>query len=259
MTNKDIKIDINNRFKDVFKQCETLGLIVSRKNAAAILGLSPQMLSEILNGRINVGTEILHKFCSYFEVRIEYIFFGVMPVFIEHLEKQKKGIFDPDKSAKLLKVHFSKDFFSDDMVSPKVLSEASELKENLPPFFYLPNTFGVEIDAHAFMMSEPHMEPMIEQNMMVIATKLNNKSNIINGQVYVIDSRKYGHITRRVFWQDKEKQLLECVPENPEYEAKGISLKEIDGIYRVLTIVGYDLSKRSSVLKKHHLKAILSH
>lgn len=257
MTNRDIKIDINNRFKDVFRQCESLGLIVSRKNAATILGLSPQLLSEVLNSRINVGTEVIYKFCVYFEVRVEYIFFGVLPVFIEQLEKEKLGLFDPDKSSKLLTVKFSKDYWIDDNFFAKSTSD-NEAKEPPPPNFYIPNTFGVDLDAYAFMVGEPHMEPLIEQNMTVIAAKINLKTSVINGQVYVLDTKKYGIITRRLFWKDKEKSLLELVPENNQYESKEMFLKDIESIFRVITFLGYDLNKRSAVIRKHTFQQGLS-
>jgi transcriptional regulator with XRE-family HTH domain len=255
MQNKDIKNEINIRFRNAFKECESQGFISSRKSASEILGLSPQLLSEILNDRINVSTEVIHKFCSTYGVDLLYIFYGDTDIFTstEEASNSRTHASYLDKDANLIKVKLSSSFWATDKSSFNKL-ESTELgvirDKKLPDCFYIPNVFGVEVDAYAFSLGEPHMEPLLEQNMTVVAAKVSNKSNIVNGQVYVIDHRKFGIICRRLFWLDKEKGIIELVPDNRMYSSKETNLKEIENVYRVFTYLGSDLNKRSAFISK---------
>lgn len=259
MQNKDIKNEINIRFKNAFKECETVGLINSRKSASEILGLSPQLLSEILNDRINVSTEIIHRFCSTYGVDLLYIFYGDRDIFSKRVEgAESTSSSFLDKNPKLIKVKLLSSFWATDKTI-QLHANSLEKQEGLqfrekkvPEYFYIPNLYGVEVDAYAFHIGEPHMEPLLEQNMTLIGAKMNNKANIVNGQVYILEHRKLGVICRRLFWIDKEKGVLELVPDNRMYSSKETNLKEIESVYRVFTYLGSDLNKRSAFISRQN-------
>lgn len=239
MTNKYIKTQINSRFEDAFRQCESNGLIQSRKSAASALGISPQLLSEILNHRVNVGTEIIHRFCSEFGFNIQHIFFGVD---FNEIANTDKEIEEPKtiKNSLLLKVKCSADYWLKIINSNKGIKNSIKNRD-LPQYFFLPNTFSVNVDAYAFKIRESHMLPLLSPNMTVVGARVKDNSNIVNGQVYIIHHKNLGVICRRCYWIDKTKRQIELTPDNPEYSSIKCSVDEIESQYRIVSFIGFNL------------------
>lgn len=248
MTNKEVRQLINSRFKEVFKSAEANKFFASRKGVAESLGVSPQLLSEILNGRINVGVDILYRFCEVYNANITYLFHGVLPVFNPiPAEKGEVGL-EGLAESKLLTVTFGSTYWDSEK---KRTGSNGLLGVHVPLSFTIPNSYGIEAEMVAFRVGEPHMEPLIEQGMTIIAAKLNDKTLIENGQVYVLDTKKKGLIIRRLFWSNKEKGIVELAPENALYDSEELSLKEVNNLFKAMTFIGYDLTKRSALIQKH--------
>jgi len=238
MTNKYIKNQINSRFKDAFGKCEANGLISSKKSAASTLGISPQLLSEVLNDRINVSTEMIHKFCCEYGYNVQDIFFGKD-------SNEQSSV----NNSKLLKVNFGSNYWKE--ISSAISNELSQDKKAvLPKCFLLPNIYGVNVEAYAFIIKEPHMIPLLSPKMTVIGAKVNNISSIVNGQVYVIENKKMQISCRRLFWIDKQKGIVEMMADNPDYPSIECNINEIKGLYRVISFLGFDLNKNTDYSKK---------
>lgn len=256
---KDIKKEINDRFKNAFKQCEALGLIVSKKSAASILGLSPQLLSELLNNRINVSTEIIYKFCTNFEINLDFIFYGVQPIFRDLSTPTGQQIVHKNFSnnegtntSHLLKVVLLDSTLSIEE-NGKRKNGSEETEKNA---FYLPNPSNLKGEFFAFENNEPHMSPLLEQGNLMIGQKLANKKSIVNGLVYIVEHKQMGTVTRRVYWTDKENEMLELVPENSKYQTKVVYLRDIVDLYKLHSVLNNDLTQKE-VLNQNDMDNLL--
>lgn len=76
------KSDVNKRWVLLFLKVEKSETLGSRADAARKLNIQPQRLNEILQGRMNVGTDIIQKSVIEFGFNLFYIFFEKLPFFL---------------------------------------------------------------------------------------------------------------------------------------------------------------------------------
>ena len=76
------KSDVNKRWVLLFLKAEKNGAIISRAEAARRLNVQPQRLNEMLQGRMNVGTDVIQKSVMEFGFNLFYIFFEKLPFFM---------------------------------------------------------------------------------------------------------------------------------------------------------------------------------
>lgn len=67
------KEEINRRFITAVTAIMTNKLISSKTGLAESLGVKPAKFSEILNGRMNVGTDMIARMCDYYEVSPDWL------------------------------------------------------------------------------------------------------------------------------------------------------------------------------------------
>lgn len=71
-----IKRHINQRFIDAVEYVVSNNLDCNKSRIASELKISPSRFSEILNKRMNVGTDIIATFCNYFNISSDWILTG---------------------------------------------------------------------------------------------------------------------------------------------------------------------------------------
>ncbi len=77
----DIK-DINSRFIDAYNYLNNLGKVQNKSRFAYEIGVSPQIFTEILGGRMNVSPVILQKLFDTYKISYDFIFFGLKPIIL---------------------------------------------------------------------------------------------------------------------------------------------------------------------------------
>lgn len=108
--------EIETRFIEAFELLESNKVISTRGKAANILGYKQQNLTEILKGRSKTNPYIIQKFCKEYNVNINYIIFGELPVIEKNKDYQSKQIlkksptqlggFEESIEAKNMKIEF---------------------------------------------------------------------------------------------------------------------------------------------------------
>ena len=72
-------VSVNQQFIEVYRELKSSGNIKSNTDFATDLGISPQLLSEILGDRTNIRHNLLQIFCIKYGVSISYLYFGTGP------------------------------------------------------------------------------------------------------------------------------------------------------------------------------------
>jgi transcriptional regulator with XRE-family HTH domain len=239
-----VKKRLNNQFKIAFKECEARGIIKSKKEAAITLGLSPQLLSEILNDRINAGAEVLHNFCSAYSVRLEYIFYGEAPVFEfeKHLLMTEVSGTGSNADLKgLSKVTIvNNPGGMEGFVKPGLNSTTTTGSAD---YFYLPDWYKLNTELFAFVCHEANMYPSIPDRSLVVCSKIANNLPFVNGQVYAINHKNLGFIIRRVKWFERQNHMVQLISDNHEFETIVTSTLEIEHAYLAIYLIQWDIPK----------------
>lgn len=71
---------LSERFSIALKLLIDTGQVKNKRTFAGACGISPQKLSEILNRRMNVGTDVLQGMLAHYPVRPEYLFGNKKPI-----------------------------------------------------------------------------------------------------------------------------------------------------------------------------------
>ena len=84
------KDEINIRFVDVVNYLLNSDIIASKADLATVLGIKPSKLSEILNFRMNIGTDLAAILCHTYNINSNWLLTGEGNMIREESNKEEK-------------------------------------------------------------------------------------------------------------------------------------------------------------------------
>lgn len=171
---------IHSRFKSAFEYLEAHKAITSRKMAAEDMNMSPQHLSEILNDRSMVNTEILHRFCNMYDINLEYIFYGTKPIKIEKSFRRFNQKTDTIKSeTQLIPIY--------NIEATAGIVTLFENNKAMKPIDHLSIPHLPKCDGALYVTGDS-MYPLLKSGDIVIYKQIHDmKNNIFWGEMYLIN------------------------------------------------------------------------
>ena len=76
-------ISVNEQFKEAVKYLKASGIILKYGDLAKNIGISAQIMSEIMGGRMKVQLDVLQKFLIVYDISYDFIFRGTKPIRID--------------------------------------------------------------------------------------------------------------------------------------------------------------------------------
>lgn len=222
------KIEIGKRIKDYFSE---LGM--SQQDVANILDVQQTAVSNQLNGR-PFGKNSAAKWSNAFGFRTNWLLTGEGPMF----ETQEAAHTDG-----MLEDHPELNHAEDIPVIPARLFRAPEI--NI--YEYVINSSSVDrlppvphFQKHDLFASCPGdaMAPRICRGYLLALRRMPKGSTIINGEIYVIDTKSNGMFLRRIVDNGPEARTLTFIAENqknfPDFE---LPYDDIINVFRVVGVL----------------------
>lgn len=209
---------IHKRFKEAYRYCEKVGLIGSQKMAAEDMNITPQHLSNILHDLTMATTEVIHRFCTAYGVRLDYLFYGKLPI----LERDviKKQVSDEIKRGLPLIPIDAMAGFAVGIDDPVMAAE----------LYYVPE-FNKKAD-FLIRVSGSSMYPKYNSGDIVACKKLPIDTFFQWNKIYVLDTIQ-GPLIKRVK-KGPDNDHLELISDNPQYDPFLIKKSEIHSIALVI-------------------------
>lgn len=223
---------ISARFNKLFEQLKSEGKIKSNKDLADKIGYSPQKLNEVLKGRTKFNLDFLKKFCTVYNVSLDFIALGI--------EKPDTPVLQNSHNLPGPKTGQSDIIASDIHFSPqgKLLKKINNNTELVPYYdidFAAGNDIIMQDDASAhpaYYMDIPEfsgctafraysdsMEKLIMSGSILFGTKITTwMEHLEFGQIYSIicnDGRRYIKYIRKA---EKDNQSFLLRSENKDYD-----------------------------------------
>lgn len=250
------KDEINSRFSMAVNAVLSRGLIPTKAGLAEALGVKPAKFSEILNGRMNAGTDILARMCDLFNVSPDWLMMGRGDKVFRDSKPPKYWIDDGDldttplsekKSANIaaksssLGVVATKDTAGAiPLVSEKAVggfaNEHFKIKEKdvlayyvVPSFRFLGVDFMIEVIGDS-------MVPRLCPGDIIACSIIRNSKFMQWNKCHLIATGEQGIIVKRLMPGDHEDEL-KAISDNKDYPPFAIPTDEITGIARVVGVI----------------------
>jgi hypothetical protein len=244
------KNSVNTRFVESYNELLQENFVVSKKDFAEKLDISQQKLSEILNYRMGVTTELLQKFFSVFPVNVEYMFNGKGGLLEGKMRPNMRPNVRPnDNFPSILPESQGNIFLLDSKAAagfgayvdrPEYYSELSTFSL---PFHFLRHGQYICME-----VTGDSMHPTVKDKEWVIGERITEHSNIISGYVYLLITTDTA-VCKRLYYETKAKNI-ELVSDNETYTAYNIPTSEVVAIYRSVMRLSSDFRNWQSDLRK---------
>jgi transcriptional regulator with XRE-family HTH domain len=200
---------------------------ISKTSLAESLNVKPAKFSEILNGRMRAGADMIAILCDYYGVSPDYILMSrggifrgnkLEPIIINEGDAQRSVSFDPSKGTPYYDVDFMGGFA--EIINSQTTVPACNI---IVPGFEKA-TVWCNVTGHS-------MEPKINHGD-IIALRECTVQDIQYGEIYavVLDTLRTIKILRRGTTPD----VLRYVPINPDFDDQEFSISRILHVFEVL-------------------------
>jgi len=234
------KVEINDRFIAAINSLlKDKGL--SKTSIAASLGVKPSKFSEILNNRMNAGTDMIALLCELYSFSAIWILNGRGPMLVPgeikgrskpaiavglNWDFNKKNDFVHEKKIPLVKQMVAAGFGSADFA----ISEA-----DVKDYYIVPMFKSCKVD---FMVeiSGSSMCPKYNSGDVVACTIIHESRFIQWNKCHVIATREQGLLCKRILPSEND-VCIKAVSDNKNYPAFDIPKDEITGIALVIGVI----------------------
>lgn len=231
--------DIAARFIEAFTLLESKGIISSRKEAAVLLKCSPQIITEIINHRMNPTIQILQNFFSVYSINSDFIFLGKQPIEKPHLKPHLKTHLNSDNEVNEPLAHYAKKASTGiPLVSVQALagvasSHFSIDQKDIKDYYVVPDfqniQFMLRVNGHS-------MYPKYSSGDVVACRILKDRTFIQWNKVHVIATKEQGILIKRLR-KSASTNHYTCISDNKEYDAFELPIKEITSIALVIGVI----------------------
>lgn len=219
------KEEINIRFVDVVNYLLNSDIIASKADLATVLGIKPSKLSEILNFRMNIGTDLAAILCHTYNINSNWLLTGEGNMLSSDSEKEEKlpSVNQTYEGAP----YFNVDFIGGFDVIVNDQTRNPDFYINYPPY----NQEGVvwcNLTGHS-------MEPEISNGDIIALREVTTPIQYLPaGEIYGIVTEEYRTV-KRVRLSQKE-GFVRLIPSNKseEFCEQEIPISMILKVYAVL-------------------------
>lgn len=222
---------ISKRFKSIVQALEDNGIVKSKSSIAEKLEIHRQSLNEILKDKRNVTLQMVSRICEVFEVNPSYLLLGSNPMFLSNQKFKNNITYIP------IKVQAG---YGEQILNPLFEKDLDK--------FHLPGNSFSDDDYFCFEVEGDSMYPTFTQGDNVICSSIPSTyfaQALKDNQVYIIVTNQ-SLLLKRIVNKIKENGMIELHSDNPAYEIKVISIKDVKEIWRVEGFI----SKRTSIKAK---------
>lgn len=219
------KEEINIRFVEVVNYLLNNDIIASKADLASVLGIKPSKFSEILNYRMNIGTDLAAILCHTYNINSNWLLTGEGNMICAKSEKEEK-IPSANKTYEGAP-YFNVDFIGGFDVIVNDQTRNPDFYINYPPY----NQEGVvwcNLTGHS-------MEPEISNGDIIALREVTTPIQYLPaGEIYGIVTAEYRTV-KRVRLSQKE-GYIRLIPSNKseEYCEQEIPISMIIRVYAVL-------------------------
>lgn len=218
--------EVAKRFDEVFDILEKSGVITSRKEASALLGCSPQVLTETLSGRMKPTVHLLQNFFSSFGVNSEYVFLGKKPIFNANNVSATKSVdsLNTINQIPLVRIEALGGIGNHNFVIEQ---------KDIQALYVVPDFTNIDF---MIRVKGSSMYPKYNSGDVVACRILHEKSFIQWNKVHLIATKEQGILIKRLK-KGSVKETLTAVSDNKDYDPFEIPWKEIEGIALVVGVI----------------------
>lgn len=230
----DIKSSINQRVLNA------LNLILQAKkkgDLAKELGVTPSKISEILNNRMNAGTDIMQYLCSHYQINAEWLLLGKGEMFQSQQaavllpELQHANIESDIKYSGIPFIEKESDIM--EIANSEIYSHTQVEHYKIPMF----ENKGVE---YLMRVPDNSMYPRYSNGDILACRPVSDKSFIQWGRIYLLYTGQ-GAFVKRLFPVEKNAELLECRSDNrEEFPAFSIHKEAVWNLSIIIGIVRFE-------------------
>lgn len=234
--------DIAARFIEAFTLLESKGIISSRKEAAVLLKCSPQIITEIINHRMNPTIQILQNFFSVYSINSDFIFLGKKPIEKPHLKPHLNTHLKEDINSNEVaegNVKYGKKGNSGiPLVSIEALAglanshftiEQKDIKE----YYIVPDFQNIQF---MLRVTGNSMYPKYNSGDVVACRILKDRAFIQWNKVHVIATKEQGILIKRLR-KSTDQNHYTAISDNKDYDAFDIPIREINSIAIVVGVI----------------------
>ncbi|HUR31366.1 MAG TPA: S24 family peptidase [Saprospiraceae bacterium] len=226
--------DVTHRFLNCLDKLIEGGKVRSKRQFAMAVGYHAQGISEMVAQRRDVPLELIEKSIASFHFNPCYLFSGqgsffALPEGEDNLRLHHLTILTDEKGDERI-IHVpcpAQAGYGKSLHDPIYLQKL--------PSFQLPDPQFKSGTYRSFEIAGRSMEPTFRSNDIVISAFIEAKyweQAVKNNQVFIIVTREEV-IIKRVINHIKTDKLIECISDNPEFDAYTIPVKDILEIWKV--------------------------
>ena len=242
------KEPINTRFLEVVAYLLDNGSVKNKSDMADLLGIKPSKFSEILNQRMNVGTDLIGTICSKFStISSEWLLTGkgdmIKPNVQHNTHTPMLSKLSDSKDTKTIdtfQINQKKNTNAIPLVAQTAIAgfgsnnfsiNEQDIKElyNVPKFRHHHVDFMIEIAGSS-------MYPKYNSGDVVACTILHDNSFIQWNKTHIIATREQGILCKRIMPGNTSDTLL-MVSDNDKYPPFEVPKNDITGIALVVGVI----------------------
>ncbi len=264
------KTDINGRVIAAINAILNSNKDVNKTTLAASLGVKPAKFSEILNGRMLAGTDIMSNLCVLYDVNAMWLLTGVGGMHITNVEVEAPLLVGENESMKRFFSQFDQfiqkkdakiiqqEEIIDKLYQEKAIPFSVATKQSIRPiplvtqsvaagfgnenfsiaesdvkeYYVIPKFRYCQVD---FMIevSGDSMTPHLNSGDVIACTILRDSRFIQWNRIHVIATREQGLLVKRLA-PSSDDGCLQAVSDNPKYPPFSIPKDEISGLALVV-------------------------
>lgn len=221
------KEDINIRFIEAVDYLLQSDVNISKGDIANSLAITPQKFSEILNQRMNIGTDIAALLCSIYHISSNWLLTGSGEMIKRKEVVVTKHIVPSDSSAGIPLIPIEVVAGWNGIDSPGVV--IADLDHYIIPEFI---AAGAE---YLIRVSGSSMYPKYSNGDILACRKIREITFFQWGKIYVIDSVQ-GAMVKRIF-ESKAADNIVCHSDNDKYPPFELPKSEIRSLSIVIGVV----------------------
>jgi hypothetical protein len=220
---------IINRFLEVFKILEDAKVFESRTEAAGVLGITPQVMTEILKQRMLPPLDVLQKFFIHYRANANYVFRGEMPKYFDNTIQLVK-----EPGAGYTKGERGIPYYDMDVAAGNITLFSDHIKEQ--PLHYLRIPAFADCDL-AINIYGDSMYPKYRNGDIIVCKEIHNWKNYVQyGEVYLVatngkksDGQRFIKFVRKA----ERSNYFKMVSENPKYDPFEVAFADIKKMFIV--------------------------
>jgi len=214
------KTSINQRFATSVNSIKN----TTKSEIAKKLGLKNSTFSEIMKGRMNVGTDHIARFCSVFRISELWLLTGQGSMLKKEEDLTVAKLSSSNEGIPLIPISAMAGFGGGDC----------QILKNEVDLYIVPHFKDLQID---FMINVrgSSMQPKYNSGDVVACKKLPLDTFFQWNKVYVLDTTQ-GPLVKRIK-KSQEKNCIQCISDNKTYDPFDLPLSEIRSLAIVLGVI----------------------